>query len=205
MQTRRKATAMIGAAALLMVPPRSVRHAWAQQGERAVTFVKSTSDKLVAIVNSSGMPQEKHLQLQTVIGSSVDADDIARSCLGRFMRLATPDERKQYMALFHDLLVTEIAGHLGEYQGVRVTMGLARASEDTEIVITTVERPNNPPTQIDWVIATNTGGPRIVDLLAEGTSLRLTQSADFAAFLARHQYKIQELIEGMRQRVARNE
>jgi phospholipid transport system substrate-binding protein len=99
-------------------------------------------------------------------------------------------------------LVTKIAGHLGEYQGVQVSLGLARASEDTEIVITKVERPNNPPTRIDWVIATNTGGPKIVDLLAEGTSLRLTQAADFTAYLARHQYNIHELIEGMRQRIA---
>jgi ABC-type transporter MlaC component len=43
------------------------------------------------------------------------------------------------------------------------------------------------------------GSPKIVDLLSEGTSLRLTQSSDFTAYLARHQYSIQELIEGMRQ------
>lgn len=89
-----------------------------------------------------------------------------------------------------------------EYQGVRVTVGLARAAEDTEIVRTTVERLNNPISQVDWVISTATGGPKIVDLLAEGTSLRLTQSSDFAAYLARHQYNIQELIEGMRQLIA---
>jgi phospholipid transport system substrate-binding protein len=108
------------------------------------------------------------------------------------------------MILFHDLLVTEIAAHLGEYQGVRVTMGLARASSDTEIVITMVERPNNPATQVDWVVATNTGGPKIIDLLAEGTSMRLTHSADFTAYLARHQYNIHELVEGMRQRIAQS-
>jgi phospholipid transport system substrate-binding protein len=196
---------MIGATALLATPPGLVRRARAQSGAQAVTFVKSTSEQLVAVVNGAASPPEKRRQLQAVIDATVDVDDIARFCLGRFWRIATPDEQKRYMALFYDLLVTEIASHLGEYQGVRVTMGLARASEDTEIVITTVERPKNPPTQIDWVIATNTGGPRIVDLLAEGTSLRLTQSADFTAFLARHQYNIHELIEGMRQRIAQNE
>src|ERR1039457_4215264 len=108
------------------------------------------------------------------------------------------------MTLFHDLLVTEIAGHLGEYQGVRVTIGLARASVDTEIVITTVERPNNPTTQVDWVVSTTTGRPKIVDLLAGGTSMRLTQSADFTAYLARHQYNIHELLEGMQRRIAQS-
>jgi phospholipid transport system substrate-binding protein len=95
---------------------------------------------------------------------------------------------------------------LASIRGCR-SAGLARASEDTQIVITTVERPNNPPTRIDWVIATNTGGPKIVDLLAEGSSLRLTQTADFTAYLARHQYNYNthELIEGMRQRIAPSE
>jgi phospholipid transport system substrate-binding protein len=83
-------------------------------------------------------------------------------------------------------------------------MGLARAAVDTEIVITTIDRPNNRPYQIDWVVTTSTGKPQIVDLLAGGTSLRLTQSSDFAAYLARHQYNIHELIEGMRQLIAQS-
>jgi phospholipid transport system substrate-binding protein len=195
---------MIGATALLIRPPGLVRHAWAQPGETAVAFVKSTSDQLVAIANGPGSLREKRRRLQSVIDSTVDVDDIARFCLGRFWRIATPDQQKEYMILFHDLLVTEIVAHLGEYRGVRVTMGLARASADTEIVITIVERPNNPVTQVDWVVATNTGWPKIIDLLAEGTSMRLTHSADFTAYLARHQYNIHELVEGMRQRIARN-
>jgi phospholipid transport system substrate-binding protein len=83
-------------------------------------------------------------------------------------------------------------------------MGLARMSGDTEIVITMVERPEDQTIQVDWVVSTTTGAPKIVDLLAEGTSLRLTQSADFTSYLARHQYSIHELIEGMRQMVAQN-
>ena len=83
-------------------------------------------------------------------------------------------------------------------------MGLTRAAEDTEIVITTIERANNPTYQVDWVVSTSTGSPKIVDLLAGGTSLRLTQSSDFAAYLARHQYNIHELIETMRQLITQS-
>jgi phospholipid transport system substrate-binding protein len=158
---------------------------------------------LAAIVNSPGSLQEKRRRLEKTIDASVDVDEIGRFCLGRFWRIATPDQQQQYRALFRNLLVIKIMGHLGEYEGVRVTMGLARASAATEIVITTVERPNNPAIQVDWVVATNTGSPRIVDMLAEGTSLRLTQSADFTAYLARHQYNVHELVEGMRQQMAR--
>jgi phospholipid transport system substrate-binding protein len=195
---------MIGATALFVAPQFTARYASAQSRAQAIAFVKSTSDQLVAIVNDGGSPQEKRHRLRDVIDTTVDVDDIARFCLGRFWRIATPDQQQQYMALFHDLLLTRIAGHFGEYQGVRVTMGLARASADTEIVITMVERPRDPTVQVDWVVSTASGGPKIVDLLAGGTSLSLTQSSDFTAYLARHQYNIHELVEGMRQLIAQN-
>ena len=200
MHTRRTAMTTIGAAALLTV---SVRYAQAQSGPHAIGFVQSTSGQLVAIVNGSGTPEEKRRRLQEVLNSSVDVDDIARFCLGRFWRIATPEQQRQYIPLFHDLLTTKIADHLGEYEGVRVTIGAVRAAADTEIVITTVERPRDPAQRIDWVVSTSTGEPKIIDLLSEGTSLRLTQSSDFAAYLARHQYNIHELIEAMRQIVSR--
>jgi phospholipid transport system substrate-binding protein len=68
-----------------------------------------------------------------------------------------------------------------------------------------ISRPNNPTTQVDWAVGTGSGSPRIVDLLAGGTSMRLTQSADFTAYLSRHQYNIHELIAGMRQQIAQNQ
>jgi phospholipid transport system substrate-binding protein len=83
-------------------------------------------------------------------------------------------------------------------------MGLARASADTEIVITTVDRPDTPSYQVDWVVSTSSGRPKIVDLLSGGTSLRLTQRADFTAYLARHQYNVQDLIEAMHRQLAQN-
>ena len=176
----------------------------AQSAQQAVSFVKDVTEKLVVIVNSPDLLQEKRRKLQKVIDATVDVNDIARFCLGRFWRIATPEEQKQYLGLFGELLVTKIAGHLGEYQGVRVSIGLTRAAEDTEIVITTVERANNPTYQVDWIVSTSTGKPGIVDLLAGGTSLRMTQSNDFAAYLARHQYNIHELIEGMRQLITQS-
>ncbi len=195
---------MIGATVLLVTSPSPVRYTWAQSAEQAVTFVKSTSDELVAIVNSAGSREEKRRQLQEVIDRDVDVDDIAHFCLGRFWALATRDQRKRYTALFHQLLGRQIAGHLGDYEGVRVTMGLARAGADTEIVITMVDRPTKPTSQVDWVVSTATGGPKIVDLLSEGVSLRLTQSSEFASYLAHHQYRIDALIEALSQNVAQN-
>jgi phospholipid transport system substrate-binding protein len=205
MLKRRTAMTMVRAVAPLIILPVLVCGAWAQPNDVAVALVKNASDKLAAIANGTGSPEEKRRHLQSVIDATVDVDAVARFCLGRFWRNAAPDEQQEYMKLFRELLVTEIAGRLGEYQGVRITMGLARANANTEVIATTVERPGNPTMQIDWVVATNIGGPKIVDLLAEGTSMRLTHSADFTAYLMGHQYSIHELVEVMRQRIVQKE
>ena len=90
---------MIGAAVLQVAPPRPDQRAWAQSGSQAVTFVKSTSEQLVAIVNGVGTPQESTNGCRRLSNSAVDVNDIARFCLGRFWRIATPDQQQQYMAL----------------------------------------------------------------------------------------------------------
>jgi phospholipid transport system substrate-binding protein len=199
MPTRRTAIIGIGTVALQITSPKLIRDAWAQAGDQAIGFVKNTSEQLAAIVNSTASPQEMRVRLKTVIASTVDVDDVGRFCLGRFWRLATPDQQKQYMALFQDLMVMKIANHLGEFRGVQVTTGLARKSADTQIVITTIEGPRTSTRRVDWVVSTSTGTPRIVDLLAGDTSLRLTQSADFISYLAHNNYSIPSLIDAMRQ------
>lgn len=205
MPTRRTAILGTGASVLLVASSVAWSPVRAQTASPAVVLVRRTSERLVAVVNSDGSPQEKRQQLQDVVNAAVDVDDIARGCLGRFWQTATLEQQRQYVGLFHDLLLTKISDHFGEYQGVRVTMGLARASEGNEIVLTTVDRPGTPSFQVDWVVSVSSGSPKIIDLLAGGTSLRLTQASDFNAYLSRHKYDIQRLLDGMQQLVAQNQ
>jgi phospholipid transport system substrate-binding protein len=202
MLARRIAILMIAAAGFLVALPGLVRSASAQSSEQAIGFVTSTSDQLVAIVNGTDSSLEKRHRLQAVLASNVDVDGIARFCLGRYWQTATPEQQAEYIALFHDLLVDKIAGHLGDYKGVAVTVGLARAGADSQIVTTRVDRPGTDASRVDWVVGTINGSPQIVDLLAEGTSLRLTQASDFSGYLARNRSSVAALIVGMRQVVA---
>lgn len=67
---------------------------------------------------------------------------------------------------------------------------------------TTVQRPGNAPTNVRWVVSTTTGSPKIVDVVAEGTSLRLTQRSDYASFLGRNGNNLDALLAAMRRQVA---
>src|SRR5271157_2948138 len=118
---------ILATAMLLPGSPGIFRPAHAQTvADRASAFVKATGDKLVAVVNGPGTPQQKRGTLTQIIEAAVDVDDVARFCLGRYWRNATPEQQKQYTSLFHGVLVTNITAKLGEYQGVRFTMGRAQ-------------------------------------------------------------------------------
>jgi len=129
-------------------------------------------------------------------------DGVARFCLGRFWRSATPEQQKHFTELFHQVLVTNITSKLGEYRGVHFNMGRSQPREDNEVVSSVVERPNNPPTNVDWIVSNPSSTPNIIDVIAEGTSLRLTQRSDYASYLAHNNNNIDALINAMRQQVA---
>ena len=192
-----------GIAAAGLVPWRG---AWAQAAAaRATDFVRQAGDRLVAVINGPGSAQQKRQALSQIIDQTVDVDGIARFCLGRYWRQASPEQQKRYLALFHEVLVTNITSKLGEYQGVRFTVGRATPDGDNEQVATVVNRPNNPPTDVQWVIANPASDPKIIDVVAEGTSLRLTQRSDYASYLTHNGNSVDALISAMHRQVAANQ
>ena len=154
--------------------------------QKATAFIQQTGNQLVAIVNGTQSAAQKRQAIAQILETAVDVDGIARFCLGRFWRTASPDQQQRYVAAFHEVLVTNISSKLGEYQGVKLTVQRGRQQDDEAIVTTEVDRPNNPPTTVDWVVENPTTTPKIVDVLAEGTSLRLTQRQDYASYLTRN-------------------
>jgi phospholipid transport system substrate-binding protein len=178
--------------------------AHAQAVDKANAFVKQTGEEMVGIVNGTQAAPEKRRALTQILDAAVDVDGIARFCLGRFLRTASPDQQKRYVAAFHDVLVTNIASKLGEYRGVKLAVVRGRQQDDDAIVTTIVERPNNAPTTVDWVIGQPASSPKIIDVIAEGTSLRLTQRQDYASYLSHNNNDVDALIKAMLQQTAQN-
>jgi len=192
---------LLSFAALSALMPLSVR---AQSADKAAAFIKSTGDQLVAVVNGPGSASAKRVQMTKILDADVDVEGIGRFCLGRYWRQATPEQQKQYLSVFHEVLVTNITAKLGEYQGVTFTMGRSRPQDEEAVVSTTVVRPNNPPAAVDWIVANPSTAPKIIDVVAEGTSLRLTQRQDYASYLTHNNGKLDALITAMKNQVSQS-
>jgi phospholipid transport system substrate-binding protein len=195
---RSRRTVLAFAVATALLP----RFVWAQSPDQAASLVKATATQLVSIVNAPGSLDDKRTKMRGVIEASVDVEGVGRFALGRYGRTASAQQQKEYGALFHDVLLNNITSRIGEYKGVAVTMGDAQQRDDGVHVMTVVTRPNNPPANVAWVVSSVGGKPKIIDLLAEGTSMRLTQRSDYASYLAHHNNEVQALIDAMRQQTA---
>lgn len=197
MTTRRllvAAPALLGIVAL--APP-----ARAADPEAAATFVDTMLRELLTIANGSGTLETKRAALARVVDARVNVEAVARFCLGRFWRTASAPQQAEYTQLFRRWLIRSVTEKVGEYQGVTYTMGKAAKREADVAVSTIVNRPGNAPNKVDWVVDAD-GPPRVIDVIAEGTSLRLTQRSDYAAFLSRNGSNVQTLIDALKQQAA---
>lgn len=200
---RRFLASILSAAALLMWPGLVSVPAHAQAGgpAAAAQFVANAGQQLVDVVNGGDSDAQKKLALQRIVDQVVDVDDVGRFCLGRFWRTATLTQRQDYMHLFHAVLMNNITSKLGEFRGIsfRLTRTVPRGAD--EAVGTIITRPNNAPNNVQWVVSFHGGGPKIVDVIAEGTSLRLTQRSDYMSYLGRNNNDVNALIAAMRRQV----
>jgi phospholipid transport system substrate-binding protein len=172
--------------------------------DRATAFITTAGGKLVAAINGTGTLEQRRQVLGGILDDAVDVNGVARFCLGRFWRIATPAQQQQYLGLFRDALVVNIASKIGEYQGVRFTVGATQDRDAGELVFTAIERPNNPPVNVQWVVANASTYPKVVDVIAEGTSLRITQRDDYAAFLNQHGGSIDGLLDAIRRQLSQS-
>ncbi|WP_424814167.1 MlaC/ttg2D family ABC transporter substrate-binding protein [Roseococcus sp. YIM B11640] len=167
---------------------------------RATAFIQATGDQLVAIINNASLsPAQKRERVGAILRQAVDMEGTGRFILGRWWRAASPAEQQEYLRLFEETLTRNLAGRFGEFQGVRFSLGRSQQrTEDDALVTTIVERPGTAPLNLDWRVADVGGQPRIVDLVAEGTSLRLTQRSEYSAVVQRGGNQVSALLTAMR-------
>lgn len=172
--------------------------------EWAAAFIRRSGEELTAIMAKAETTEARRRLLQPFIERVVDVDAVARFCLGRYWKQATAVEQQDYLHLFHAVLTKAVLVRLGDYEHNEVHVHVERPEmrDGTIQVATMVERTGTPPARVTWVVTPNADDPHIIDLIAEGVSLRVTVRSDYNAFLARHGNNIETLIDALRQQVA---
>ena len=193
--------ALLGSLAGLAIQP-----AQAQQMDiaRATAFVNKAGQDLVNAINDQRLNQtQRRDRVAGILRSAIDIEGTGRFILGRYVRQASPAELQEYLKLFDEIIIRNLSARFGEYRGVKFSLGRSQQrTEEDALVSTLVERPNTPAFTLDWRVAEINGQPKVVDVIAEGTSLRLTTRSEYAAVIQRNGGRIAALLDAMRGQIA---
>ncbi|MCA3311519.1 MAG: ABC transporter substrate-binding protein [Roseomonas sp.] len=191
---------LAGLAGLASMPAR------AQQMDitRATAFVDRAGQDLVNAINDPRLNQtQRRDKVGGILRSAIDIEGTGRFILGRYVRQASPAELQDYLKLFDEIIIRNLSARFGEYRGVKFSLGRSQQrTEEDALVSTLIERPNNPSFTLDWRVADINGQPKVVDVIAEGTSLRLTTRSEYAAVIQRNSGRVASLLEAMRGQIA---
>lgn len=171
---------------------------------RATTFIQSAGNELVTAINDPrlDLPTRRD-RVAATLRRTIDIEGTGRFILGRYVRQASPAELAEYNRLFDDIIVRNLSARFGEYRGVRFTMGRSQQRTEEDVLVSTiVERPNTAAFSLDWRVSDVHGQPRVVDVIAEGTSLRLTTRSEYSAVIQRNGGRVASLLEAMRNQIA---
>jgi phospholipid transport system substrate-binding protein len=194
---------ILSAAALpaLFIRPVAAQDALLAQ---AVAFIRASGNRLANLSVGAASAAERQARLVAFLDDVVDFDSVARFCLGRYWRVATPQQQQAYLAAFREMVTRNVSDRLGDY-----TRGTAKfeidhpnRQGDAIDVPMVVNQLDSKPLHVVWVVGMDTGRPRIVDLIAEGISLRVTQRSDYASFLERNHNDVGALIEAIQKQRA---
>ena len=155
----------------------------AAAGDEAEAFIRDTADRVFTAYSGEVTDEQRAEIFRQVLGKTFELKTIARFTLGRYWRVASADQRKEYRRLFEDFLVLAYANRFRDLGGVKLRITSVRTiNERDRLVLSEVAAAaTRPPIRIGWRVRQTRNGPRIVDVIVDGISMSVTQRAQFAA------------------------
>lgn len=172
---------VIAAALLMGFPP-------TKAGANPEEFVQRLSDEVVGTLKDAELDSgEKLANLKTALDEAADLELLAKLILGRYWRSASADEKDAYVAVFRQLVNKTMADRLSDYGGETIeVIGSKAVNERDTMVNTLVHRPSGaPPYKVDWRVRQSDSRTAVIDVVAEGVSLVVTQRSEIGDIAAK--------------------
>jgi phospholipid transport system substrate-binding protein len=171
----------------------------------AESFVSGLMQQGISSLTGRGTAEtERARRFHEMLYANFDVPTIARFVIGRYWRLASPQEQQEYMNLFGDMLVGMYASRFGDYQGELPRVTGSRSTSEGDIFVTSdlLRSGQAQPLKLEWVLRRAGSTFKIVDLRVEGVSMAVTQRDEFGSIIQRGGGQISSLLTVMRQRAA---
>lgn len=170
------------------------------------TFIDKLGEAAIQSLTAPDLnADERRQRFRELLQRAFNVTGIGRFVLGRYWKMATEEERQEYLNLFEELVVRTYADRFSEYSGEKFTV--SKVQHDTErpkyaTVFSTIARPNGQMVRVDWRVRQEDDQSwRVVDVVIEGVSMSVTQRSEFASVIESKGGTIKGLIDTLRQKV----
>jgi len=170
------------------------------QNEAAEKFVSNMANDAIAFLGNPDLKKaEKQKRFSRLLNKSFDMNTIGRFALGRYWRVASADQRKEYQQLFREMIVDVYSARFGEYKGQKLEVRSSRNDNDKDVTVTSFIVPDvGQEIQVDWRVRQKNGQYKVIDVMVEGVSMALTQRSDFSSVIQRGGGEVSVLLEHLR-------
>jgi phospholipid transport system substrate-binding protein len=192
------AVAAIGLTVVMMGYP-----GYAGAAGQAADQVKQTVDTVLGILRDPSLKgeaktRERRQKLREAINSRFDFGEMAKRSLGAQWQKRTPEEQKEFVQLFTDLIENAYLDKFESYNGEKVRFLNDRQDRDHAEVSTKIVDNKGEEYSIDYRLHPLNGDWKVADVVIENVSLVNNYRSQFNRVLARSSYA--ELIETMKQK-----
>lgn len=193
---RRSVLGFLFAAALSAVLPSA---AFAQAGDPA-QFVQSLGDRALQQMTGQQLSDtELQSRFRTLLTESFDIPRIGAFTAGPQWRAATPEQQKEFLALFENQVVNAYAKRFKQYSGQQFKVTGQRKDGEDSLVQSQIIQPNGGPSvAVEWRVRPQGGALKIVDVTIAGISMSVTQRNEYAAVIQRNGGQFQGLIDALK-------
>ena len=164
-------------------------------------FVRQLGDEAIATLTGGDVtPELRKERFRTLLEKNFDVPAIGKTVLGRYWKVATPEEQTEYLALFENFLVKNYAKRFAEYSGQKFELrGTRPEGGDNLTVQTLVKQPSGgEPARLDWLVRPDGDAFKILDLKIEGISMTETHRSEFASVIQSKGGKVAGLLEALK-------
>jgi phospholipid transport system substrate-binding protein len=169
-------------------------------------FIRKTGERTFESLGIKDLSDEERARrFRDILHDTFDIEAIARFTLGRYWRVATDQQRKEYVDLFEEFIVQAYAFRFKDLEGHKFEItGSQSVSDKDTLVESQVVVPNNAPVRVLWRVRSKDDMMRIRDVVVEGVSMSVTQRDEFASVISNSGGKVEGLLRALRKKTGKN-
>jgi phospholipid transport system substrate-binding protein len=164
-------------------------------------FISVLGNRGLEVIRSAASISTKATYFRQMLRQDFDLPGMCRFVLGRYWRIASHRQRREFRHLFEEDLLHFYGNRLSQYSGEGFLVTGSRTDPAGLVVTSQIIPLRGPRVELDWRLSIRDGFYKISDVVIDGVSMAVTQRSEFSSIIQRNGGQIEGLLVTIRGRL----